>query len=55
MMRQASVQRTIVPLVLLACVSPTWGSSAGFVLRGQGIDLGKAEEAYENSKPQPPN
>ena len=53
-MRQTEILKTLILPVLLAWSSPAWGSSAGFDLRSQGIDLGKAEEAYENSQPQPP-
>ena len=41
-------------LVFLGCAGSAWGSSAGFVLRAQGVDLGKPEEEDENGQPQPP-
>ena len=52
-MRQPQI-RIAALLMVLGCLGPAWGSAAGFVLRGQGIDLGKAEEAHENGQPQPP-
>src|SRR4051794_22138596 len=41
-------------LVTLAAASAARASSGTFVLRAQGIDLGKAVEVIEKGKPQPP-
>jgi hypothetical protein len=41
-------------VLVLAGASAAWASSAGFELRGVGIDLGKAEEVHEGGKPLPP-
>lgn len=53
-MSKVQAGRAAALLVVLGCVGLAGASSAGFVLRGQGVELGKAEEAYENGQPQPP-
>ncbi len=49
-----AVRMVLTFVAAFSITSTTWASSADFTIRGEGIDLGKPEEVYENGKPLPP-